>query len=52
MRAGFEIEPMRRTALLEGLDEIGLTLKHQAAITRFQELDRVERPWVWLPRAG
>ncbi|MDT7952023.1 MAG: 3-isopropylmalate dehydratase small subunit [Acetobacteraceae bacterium] len=47
-RAAFEIEPMRRTALLEGLDEIGLTLKHQDAITRFQQADRSERPWVWL----
>ena len=26
-RAHFDIEPMHRTALLEGLDEIGLTLK-------------------------
>ncbi len=49
-RARFEIEAMRRTALLEGLDEIGLTLKHQAAIARFQTADRAERPWVWLPR--
>lgn len=48
----FEIEPMRRTALLEGLDEIALTLKHQAAITRYQQVDQVERPWVWLPRAS
>ena len=50
--APFIIEPMRRTAMLEGLDEIGLTLKHQAAITHYQDADRVERPWVWLPRAG
>ena len=48
--APFDIEPMRRTALLEGLDEIGLTLKHHAAITRFQQADRADRPWVWLPR--
>ena len=51
-RAPFDIEPMRRTALLEGLDEIGLTLKHRPAITRYQDVDRVERPWVWLPRAS
>lgn len=49
-RAHFDIEAMRRTAMLEGLDEIGLTLKHRAAIARYQEADRVERPWVWLPR--
>lgn len=46
----FEIEPMRRTALLEGLDEIGLTLQHAAAIASYQAADRGERPWVWLSR--
>ncbi len=49
-RFGFEIEPMRRTALLEGLDDIGLTLKHADAITRYQAADHDARPWVWLPR--
>ena len=49
-RVAFEIEPMRRTALLEGLDEIGLTLQHAAAIARYQAADRAERPWVWLSR--
>ena len=44
----FEIEAIRRTALLEGLDEIGLTMKHEAAIEAFQVRDRAERPWVWL----
>lgn len=52
LKAKFDIEAVRRTALLEGLDEIGLTLRHQAAITRFQDADRVERPWVWLPKVG
>ncbi|MGI4799947.1 MAG: 3-isopropylmalate dehydratase small subunit [Janthinobacterium lividum] len=50
-RVAFEIEPMRRTALLEGLDEIGLTLQHAAAIASYQAADRGERPWVWLSRA-
>ena len=44
---GFEIEAMRRTAMLEGLDEIGLTLRHAEAIAAFQQTDRAERPWVW-----
>jgi len=44
----FHIEPMRRKALLEGLDEIGLTLKHADAIARYQTHDRSARPWVWL----
>ncbi len=43
----FAIEAIRRTALLEGLDEIGLTMQHEAAIAAFQARDRGERPWVW-----
>ncbi len=45
----FAVEDIRRTALLEGLDEIGLTLKHAAAIAAFQAEDRGTRPWVWQP---
>ena len=48
-RIGFAIEPMRRTALLEGLDEIGLTLKHADAIAAYQAQDRIGQPWVWSP---
>lgn len=46
-RMTFAIEPMRRTAMLEGLDEIGLTLKHAGAIAGYQAADRAARPWVW-----
>ncbi len=46
---GFAVEPMRRTALLEGLDEIGLTLQHAEAILAYQAADRVAQPWVWSP---
>jgi len=35
-KAGFEIDDFRRTCLLEGLDEIGLTLKHDAEILAFE----------------
>ena len=45
----FEVEAIRRDALLEGLDEIGLTMKHAAAIEAFQAEDRAARPWVWQP---
>ncbi len=45
----FAVETIRRDALLEGLDEIGLTLKHDAAIAAFQAADRTARPWVWQP---
>ena len=42
----FAIPPARRTALLEGLDEIGQTLQHGAEIAAFQTADGVKRPWV------
>lgn len=48
----FEVERSRREALLEGLDDIGLTLKQMAAIRGFQAADRARRPWVWDPLAG
>ena len=44
---GFEVEPLRREALLEGLDPIQLTLKREAQIDAFQARQRVARPWVW-----
>ena len=33
----FEVEPFRRHRLLHGLDEIGMTLVHQADIAQFEE---------------
>jgi len=44
---GFEIDLLRRTALLEGLDDIGLTLKDLAVIEAWQAADADARPWVW-----
>jgi 3-isopropylmalate/(R)-2-methylmalate dehydratase small subunit len=45
--ASFAMEPSRRTALLEGLDEIGMTLKETDAIAAFQARDRQSRPWIY-----
>ena len=45
---GFEIEPLRKKALLEGLDEIGLTQLHEPEIAAFQQKDRLKRPWVYV----
>jgi 3-isopropylmalate/(R)-2-methylmalate dehydratase small subunit len=42
--AKFDIDDFRRTCLLEGLDEIGLTLKHEAEIAAF-ETKRAARAW-------
>jgi 3-isopropylmalate/(R)-2-methylmalate dehydratase small subunit len=34
--ATFEVDPFRRFCLLEGLDDIGLTLRHEAALDTFE----------------
>ena len=43
----FEIEPERKRLLIEGLDDIGLTLRHAAAIGAFEEQHRQRAPWVF-----
>lgn len=43
----FDMEADRREALLEGLDEIGMTLRHEAAISEYQARDRQARPWIY-----
>lgn len=35
--AGFEVDPFRRYCLLEGLDDIGLTLRHAAVLDQFEK---------------
>jgi 3-isopropylmalate/(R)-2-methylmalate dehydratase small subunit len=49
MSLSFDLDPARRQALLEGLDVIGMTLKHDAAITAFQRRDRLDRSWMYPP---
>ncbi|QBR01564.1 3-isopropylmalate dehydratase small subunit [Paraburkholderia pallida] len=43
----FEIEGLRRDALLQGLDEISQTLQLREAIRAWQRADREARPWIW-----
>jgi 3-isopropylmalate/(R)-2-methylmalate dehydratase small subunit len=42
----FAIDPFRKRCLLEGLDDIGLTLEKAAAIDGFETKARLERPWL------
>ena len=42
---GFQIDPFRKYCLLNGLDEIGLTLRHADKIRAFEEKRRAEQPW-------
>ena len=41
----FEIDPFRKHCLLNGLDNIGLTLEKEKAINAFESRDAVARPW-------
>ena len=41
----FDIDPFRKHCLLEGLDDIGLTLQKAEAITSYEERAAVARPW-------
>jgi 3-isopropylmalate/(R)-2-methylmalate dehydratase small subunit len=42
----FTIDPFRRHLLLNGLDDIGQTLQHQAAIDTYEQRMRAEHPWL------
>jgi 3-isopropylmalate/(R)-2-methylmalate dehydratase small subunit len=42
----FEIEPHRKHALLNGLDDIGLTMRKQDKIAHFEHEAKSARPWV------
>ena len=42
----FEIAAAERTRLLEGLDDIGLTLKHMDEIARWERQAAVAQPWL------
>jgi 3-isopropylmalate/(R)-2-methylmalate dehydratase small subunit len=42
-KASFEVDPFRKYCLLEGLDDIGLTMRHAAAIDAYEKKhDQVE----------
>ena len=43
---GFEIEPFRKHCLLNGLDDIGLTLAHADEIRAFEAKRLAEQPWL------
>ena len=43
----FDYDPYRKQALLEGLDDIGMTLRLEPRIDRFQAEDRERRPWIY-----
>ena len=43
----FEVDSFRRQCLLNGLDDIGLTLQHVDDIKAFEAKRRIEQPWLF-----
>jgi 3-isopropylmalate/(R)-2-methylmalate dehydratase small subunit len=46
-RLRFEIDPFRKHCLLNGLDDIGLTLRKGAEIDSYEARQRAAQPWLW-----
>jgi 3-isopropylmalate/(R)-2-methylmalate dehydratase small subunit len=43
----FDVDPFRKHCLIEGLDDIGLTLRHSERIQAFEAQRRAKAPWVF-----
>ena len=43
----FEVDPFRKHCLINGLDDIGLTLEHVADIKAYEERRAAEAPWLF-----
>jgi 3-isopropylmalate/(R)-2-methylmalate dehydratase small subunit len=43
----FEIDPFRKHCMLNGLDEIGLTLNHADEIRAYEEKHKTRQPWLF-----
>ncbi|WP_447957791.1 3-isopropylmalate dehydratase small subunit [Vreelandella sp. EE7] len=43
----FEVDAFRKHCLLEGLDDIGITLKDEDAIRAFEQKHKAARPWLF-----
>jgi 3-isopropylmalate/(R)-2-methylmalate dehydratase small subunit len=43
----FDIEPSRKESLLNGWDEISLTLKHKDEIKAYEERRKKSEPWIF-----
>lgn len=43
----FEVDEFRKQCLLEGLDDIGLTLRHSDEIAAFEQQRRAKAPWIF-----
>jgi 3-isopropylmalate/(R)-2-methylmalate dehydratase small subunit len=43
----FQIDPLRRHLLLNGLDDIGQTMQHAPAIDSFEARQKAAQPWLY-----
>ncbi|EGK71268.1 MAG: 3-isopropylmalate dehydratase small subunit [Methyloversatilis sp.] len=43
----FDVDPFRKYCLLNGFDDIGLTLRHADKIREFEARRRIEQPWLF-----
>ena len=43
----FDVDPFRKDCLLNGWDDIGLTLRHADKIHAFESKRRIEQPWLF-----
>ena len=43
----FDLDPFRKHCLVNGLDDIGLTLEHQTEITTFEKQQKGSQPWLY-----
>jgi 3-isopropylmalate/(R)-2-methylmalate dehydratase small subunit len=42
----FEIDPFRKHCLLNGLDDIGLTMEKSDSISNFEKKNAASHPWL------
>ena len=48
----FEIDPFRKHCLLNGLDDIGLTMRKAESIDDFEKSQRAGQPWLYAATGG
>ena len=46
-KLSFEVEPFRKHCLVNGLDDIGLTLEKAEAIKQYEQRRKTEAPWLF-----
>ncbi len=47
IEAAFEIDSFRKHCLINGLDDIGLTMEKEAAIATYEAKNQANSPWLW-----